>query len=64
MQEKEIAYIITEPIPPNRQQRGGRAYRCVIELLDGSIIIRCGFTEQHALANAIACYKTSFYRRG
>jgi hypothetical protein len=28
-------------------------------LIDGSTIMRCGGTVQHALANAVACYKTS-----
>jgi hypothetical protein len=60
MWEREIAYIRTEPIHPAHQQTNGPTHKCIIELGDGSTIIRCGFTEQHALANAIACYKTSF----
>ena len=32
---------------------------CTIELIDGSTIMKCGGTVQHALANAVASYKTS-----
>lgn len=61
---KEIVYIRTEPIPPGTPATGGNApiYRCTIELTDGSTIMKCGITEQHALANAIAIYKTTFDR--
>jgi hypothetical protein len=60
-----IAYIRTEPIIPvapckhiNQQPN----YRCTIELVDGSTIIRSGVTVEHALANAVACYKTTAWR--
>jgi hypothetical protein len=61
MVDANIAYIKTEPIaPPSQCSYIDRPkYRCTIELVDGSIIMRCGGTEQHALANAIACYRTS-----
>lgn len=61
MVDTNIAYIKTEPITPNIQCSyvNNPNYRCTIELIDGSTIIRCGFTEQHALANALACYRTS-----
>ena len=61
MADSNIAYIRTEPIsrsiPCMHINRPN--YRCTIELLDGSTIIRCGITVEHALANAIACYKTT-----
>lgn len=55
-----IAYIRTVPIIPPLPCRyvKGPKYRCTIEFLDGSTIMRCGVTAQHALANAIAGYKT------
>jgi len=61
MLDKNIAYIRTEPITPSIPCRyvKGPKYRCTIELIDGSTIMRCGVTAQHALANAIACYKTT-----
>jgi hypothetical protein len=57
----DIVYIKTEPIPQGTACRFSNApkYRCTIELIDGSTIMRCGGTVQHALANAVACYKTS-----
>jgi hypothetical protein len=57
----DIAYIKTEPVPPSIpcQHSSAPKFRCTIELIDGSTIMRCGGTVQHALANAIACYKTS-----
>jgi len=57
----DIAYIRTEPLPqpPHCRQSNVPKFRCTIELIDGSTIMRCGGTVQHALANAIACYKTS-----
>lgn len=57
----DIAYIKTEPLPetPSCRYSNTPKFRCTIELIDGSIIMRCGGTVQHALANAIACYKTS-----
>jgi hypothetical protein len=59
--DNNIAYIKTEPITPKISCTyvNGPNYRCTIELVDGSTIMRCGVTAQHALANAIACYKTS-----
>jgi len=57
----DIAYIKTEPAPqalPCRYSKVPR-FRCTIELVDGTVITRCGGTVLHALANAIACYKTS-----
>ena len=61
MVDVNIAYIKTEPIAPPSECSyiNSPKYRCTIELVDGSIIMRCGGTEQHALANAIACYRTS-----
>jgi hypothetical protein len=61
MADRDIAYIRTEPITPliPCKHVNGPHYRCTIELIDGSIIMRCGVTEQHALANAIACFKTT-----
>lgn len=61
MVDANIAYIKTEPITPAIQCSYVKTpnYRCTIELIDGSTITRCGFTEQHALANALACYRTS-----
>ncbi|HBG04502.1 MAG: hypothetical protein A2075_07105 [Geobacteraceae bacterium GWC2_58_44] len=61
MVDSNIAYIRTEPITPSVPCKyiRGPNYRCTIELIDGSTIMRCGVTAQHALANAIACYKTS-----
>jgi hypothetical protein len=61
MANQDIACIRTEPITQSipcmhiRQPN----FRCTIEFIDGSTIMRCGVTAQHALANAIACYKTS-----
>jgi hypothetical protein len=57
----DIAYIKTEPMPHALPCQYSRApkFRCTIELNDGSTIMRCGATVQHALANAVACYKTS-----
>jgi hypothetical protein len=56
-----IAYIKTEPITPCGPCKhvSEPKYKCTIELVDGSTIIRCGATVGHALANAIACYKTT-----
>jgi hypothetical protein len=56
-----IAYIRTEPITPapGRHTNQQESYQCTIELVDGSTITRCGVTVEHALANAIACYKTT-----
>ena len=61
MADSDIAYIKTEPItqPGPCRYIDGPNFRCTIELTDGSTIMRCGVTVQHALANAIACYKTS-----
>jgi hypothetical protein len=61
MVDWDIVYIKTEPIPQNTLCQYSKAakYRCTIELIDGSTIMRCGGTVQHALANAVACYKTS-----
>ena len=61
MVDRNIAFIRTEPITPTAPCRyvDGPHYRCTIELIDGSTIMRCGVTAQHALANAVACYKTS-----
>lgn len=60
MVDANIAYIKTEPITPlaGCVYVDSPNYRCTIELVDGSIIMRCGATEQHALANAVACYRT------
>jgi hypothetical protein len=60
MIERNIVYISTEPITPPLPCRyvNEPKYRCTIELVDGATIRRCGVTAQHALANAIACYKT------
>jgi hypothetical protein len=57
----DIVYIKTEPLPKDISCSFSKApkFRCTIELLDGSTIMRCGGTVQHALANAVACYKTS-----
>ena len=58
---RDIAYIKTEPITeavPCKHVSTPN-FRCTIELMDGSTIMRCGFTVQHALANAVACYKTA-----
>ena len=57
----DIAYIKTEPIPQNTLCSYGRTskFMCTIELIDGSTIMKCGGTVQHALANAVASYKTS-----
>lgn len=61
MADNNIAYIKTEPIAPSSPCKyiNGPNFRCTIELVDGSTIMRCGVTAQHALANAIACYKTT-----
>jgi len=61
MGDWDIAYIKTEPVqdPTPCQYSKAPRFRCTIELQDGSIITRCGGTAQHALANAIACYRTS-----
>jgi hypothetical protein len=61
MVDRNIAYIRTEPITPSIpcEYVNGPNYRCTIELIDGSTIMRCGVTVLHALANAIACYKTT-----
>jgi hypothetical protein len=61
MPNTDIAYIKTEPITPSAPCKyiSGPNFRCTIELVDGSTIMRCGVTVEHALANAIACYKTS-----
>jgi hypothetical protein len=60
MLDRNIVYIKTEPITPKIACKyvSGPHYRCTIELVDGSTIMRCGVTVQHALANAIASYKT------
>jgi hypothetical protein len=60
MADRNIAYINTEPISQSVPCKHVKLpkYRCTIELIDGSIIMRCGTTALHALANAIACYKT------
>jgi hypothetical protein len=59
MADKNIAYIRTEPIsasvPCLHMNRPN--FRCTIELLDGSTIMRCGATAEDALANAMACYQ-------
>jgi hypothetical protein len=57
----DIAYIKTEPLPQATpcSYCAAPKFRCTIELIDGSTIMRCGGTAQHALANAVACYKTS-----
>lgn len=61
MADTDIAYIKTEPITPSLpcKYMNGPNFRCTVELADGSTIMRCGVTARHALANAIACYKTS-----
>ena len=61
MADVDIAYIRTEPIQQVSGCRYSTAprYRCTIELTDGSTIMRWGGTAQHALANAVACYKIS-----
>lgn len=61
MWERAIVYIRTEPITPKVECRyvNGPNYRCTIEFTDGSTVMRCGVTAQHALANAIACCKTT-----
>ena len=61
MVDRNIAYIKTEPVEPSTpcEHINKPSYRCTIELIDGSTIMRCGGTAQHALANAIACYKTT-----
>ncbi|HJV36787.1 hypothetical protein [Geomonas sp.] len=61
MLDENIAYIKTEPMPADTrcQHVNTPHFRCTIELIDGSTIMRCGETELHALANAMACYKTS-----
>ena len=60
MANNNIAYISTEPIsqsiPCMHVNRPN--YRCTIELIDGSTIMRCGVTVEHALANAIASYES------
>lgn len=65
MPDWDIAYIKTEPVkdPVPCHYSTSPRFRCTIELQDGSIITRCGGTPQHALANAIACYKTSAGQR-
>lgn len=57
----DIVYIKTEPMhgPASCRYSSAPKFRCTIELADGSTIMRCGGTPQHALANAVACYKTS-----
>jgi hypothetical protein len=57
----DIVYIKTEPMPQTLpcHYSSTPKFRCTIELIDGSTIMRCGGTVQHALANAVACYKTS-----
>ena len=61
MVDRNIAYIRTEPITPVSTCKHVKEpnYRCTIEFIDGSTIMRCGVTAQHALANAVACYKTT-----
>ena len=58
---KNIAYIKTEPITPSIACQHSKEpnYRCTIELIDGSTIMRCGVTAQQALADAVACYMTT-----
>lgn len=65
MTEWDIAYIKTEPIPESTACRHNKTprFRCTIELLDGTTIMRCGGTPQHALANAVACYKTTAWSK-
>ena len=60
MVDRDIVYIKTEPISPPAGCKyvKGPNYRCTIEFVDGSTIMRCGATAEHALANAIAYYKT------
>ncbi|MCM0080249.1 hypothetical protein L4X63_01470 [Geomonas sp. Red32] len=60
MVEDDIAYIRMEPVAPGGHCRFVKSphYKCTIEFRDGSTVVRCGTTEQHALANAIARYKT------
>jgi hypothetical protein len=58
---RDIVFIRTEPIPQTVLCKHINApnFRCTIELIDGTTIMRCGVTVQHALANAVACYKTT-----
>lgn len=65
MNDPRIAYIRTEPIPPSVpcQHVSMPNYRCTIELLDGSTIVRCGNTVEHALANAVECYNDTIIAR-
>lgn len=62
---RDIAYIRTEPIIQTTAclPTGSPSFRCTIELVDGTTIMRSGFSVQHALANAVACYKTTTKRR-
>ena len=62
MADRYIAYIRTEPISQQSipcKHINHPNFRCTIELIDGSTIMRCGVTVEHALANAMACYKTT-----
>lgn len=61
MLDKDIACISTEPLPAEISCKyvDGPHFRCTIELQDGSTIMRCGVTALHALANAMACFKTT-----
>lgn len=65
MTARNIAYIKTEPLHPSTEcsHVRGPNFRCTIELHDGSTIMRCGVTSEHALANAIALYNIKFPQR-
>lgn len=61
MVARNIAYIRTEPlVRVEGQNTRGPNYRCTIELLDGSTLMRCGVTCEHALENAVAFYKRKY----
>ena len=56
MADDDIAYIRTEPISQSSpcMHIDRPNFRCTIELTDGSTIMRCGATVEHALTNAMA----------
>ena len=66
MVDNDIVYIRTEPISPaiDCKYIKGPNFRCTIEFQDGTTIMRCGVTARHALANAIAYYKTNLRHKG
>ncbi len=61
MADENIAYIRTEPISQSTlcMYSNRPNFRCTIELLDGSTIMRCGLTVEEAFTNAMACYQTA-----